>query len=53
MYRDGTKPVLGTTPLTPDALITEFLDPAVVTAPTPLLFYRVKGLSPCSFTAGP
>lgn len=53
MYRDESKLALGTTALAPDVAVTSFDDPGAVPPPPELLFYRVKGLSPCSFTPGP
>ena len=53
LYRDGSKPFLGASALTPDTTTTKLIDVGAVTPPPALWFYRVKGLSPCSFTPGP
>lgn len=52
IYRDSLKTALGRTPLAPDTLSTRFTD-WVALPRASLDYYRVKGLSPCSFTPGP
>jgi hypothetical protein len=55
IYRDSAKDRLGATGLSPDVTVEAFVDPGrVLPVPgVPVDFYRVKGLSPCTFTPGP
>ena len=52
VYRDPNKASIGATPLSPDLEATSFLDAGAIGASAPL-HYVVKGLSPCSRSAGP
>jgi hypothetical protein len=55
VYRDDVKTQLGATNLSPDLTGTTFVDTGRVppVGGVPVDFYRVKGLSPCTFTPGP
>jgi hypothetical protein len=53
IYRDADRTSLGSSALTPDVSSRSFTDGGAAPALPALGFYRVKGLSPCSFTPGP